>query len=502
METSLELALRAGNPLIWLSSPEEDRSVPRVQAVVEKLKYAAFEWDCISGFKQLSGGTLRQPGDGQCTNVDQALNAAGEYKQHRAVFLFKDVQPLARRMEQQPEYVALCRRLNAVYHALKKSGNAVVFLSCTPVMPAELTDVLALVEADLPDHAERLAIVTGWLRSHSEEFPCEIDEEEIHRLVSTAAGMTSRQIQSAMAMSVVKRKGLFAEAVDDVLDEKVKAVKASEVLEFVPLEQTFDNIGGLAGIKDWLRKRSLAFGRAAAEYRLRPPKGVVLVGPPGTGKSLLAKAAASGLQMALVRFDVGKVQGPLVGQSEERMRMALALAEILAPVVMWMDEIDKGFAGVRGPSGDSGTTQRNFGQFLSWMQERPKPVFILATANSIRDLPPEFLRKGRFDEIFFVDLPTFAERAAILDVLLRKYGRDPTSLISDSLVNRLDRFSGAEIEHIIRDGMYEAFYDDQRALTGQDLETAAGRIVPLADQRRDEIEEMRRWGKANARPAS
>jgi SpoVK/Ycf46/Vps4 family AAA+-type ATPase len=178
------------------------------------------------------------------------------------------------------------------------------------------------------------------------------------------------------------------------------------------------------------------------------------------------------------------------------------MAESQAPVVIWIDELEKAFAGVTGPSGDSGVTQRVFGYFLTWTQERTKPVFLVATANNVRQLPPEFLRKGRFDEIFFVDLPTPSERKAILQVLLHKHGLTTKGLITEGLVNRLDRYTGAEIDCVITESMYEAFYDNQRTVTEKDLETATTKILPLADQMRNEIEELRRWGKANARPAS
>jgi SpoVK/Ycf46/Vps4 family AAA+-type ATPase len=178
------------------------------------------------------------------------------------------------------------------------------------------------------------------------------------------------------------------------------------------------------------------------------------------------------------------------------------MAESQAPAVVWLDEIEKAFAGVRGPSGDSGVGQRVFGTFLTWSQERTKPVFLVATANNIRELPPEFLRKGRFDEIFFVDLPTPAERRAILQVLLRKHGMQPKGLVTEALIEALDRYTGAEIQYVITEAMYEAFYDDQRAVTTKDLQAAISKILPIADQMREEIETIRRWGKANARPAS
>jgi len=502
MENQLERNVRARNSLVWLHSLEEDRSGPRIQAVAEELGYAVFEWNCIDGFKQLSAGQFRQPGDGRCTNVDQALAAVGEYKHQPTVFIFRDFHSLARRMEQSPDYVLLARRVKHLYRTLRQNGNAVVFLASSPAPPAELEECLALVEAALPEKDERLAIVTAWIAANAKGLPCDLDEPGVDRLASTTAGTTSRQIQSALAMSVVHRKGLTAQVLDDVLAEKVKAVKASEVLECIPLKETLDDVGGLAGLKEWLQRRELSFGQEAARYGLPMPKGILVLGPPGVGKSLTAKATASALHMALLRLDIGKVQASLVGQSEERMRRALALAEVQAPCVLWIDELEKAFAGARGASGDSGVTQRVFGSFLTWMQERTRPVFIFATANDISALPPEFLRKGRFDEIFFVDLPTHEERKAILKVLLRKRGRKPGRLVTDALAKRLDRYAGAEIESVIDEAMHEAFYDGQRPLTAQDLEAATTCILPLADQMRDEIEALRRWGKANARPAS
>ncbi len=400
METQLELNVRAQNPMVWLHSVEEDRSVPRIQAVAEKLGYKVFEWNSVAGFVQRSEGQLRQPGNGRCTNIDQALAAVGEYKHQRTLFIFRDFHQLTRRMEQAAEYVPLARRVKDLYHTLRQNGNAVVFLATSPATPAELDECFASVEAALPDKDERLAIVTAWIAANARGLPCDLDEAGIHRLTSTTAGMTSRQIQSALAMSVVNRKGLTAQAVDDVLAEKVKAVKASEVLECVPLKETMNDVGGLGGLKEWLRKRELSFGPAAARYGLPMPKGILVLGPPGVGKSLTAKAAASVLHMALLRLDTGKVQASLVGQSEERMRRALALAEVQAPCVLWVDELEKAFAGVRGPAGDSGVTQRVFGSFLTWLQERTKPVFIFATANNISDLPPEFLRKGASTNCF------------------------------------------------------------------------------------------------------
>jgi SpoVK/Ycf46/Vps4 family AAA+-type ATPase len=287
-----------------------------------------------------------------------------------------------------------------------------------------------------------------------------------------------------------------------MLAEKISVVKTSEVLTYVKVEETLENIGGLDGIKSFMKKRTMAFSKAAERYGLPKPKGVLFLGPPGVGKSLMAKATANILQIPLLRIDIGQLQASLVGQSEERLRLALALAESQSPCVLWLDEIEKAFGGVTGPSGDSGVLQRQFGYILNWMQEHESPVFVTATANNIRQLPPEFLRKGRFDEIFFVDLPTPSERREIMKVLLRKYGQDSKNLVTADFINKTDKFTGAELEYTIIEGLHEAFYPNQRPLSPIDLEEAATRIIPIADQMRNEIEDLRRWGKVNARQAS
>jgi len=502
MENHLEMRLRSRSDVVWLTTPEEDRSVPRIKAVAEKLGYVVFQWTCTDGLTQLSERKVRQPGDGQCTNIDQALIAVGEYKQQQTLFIFRDLHLLARRLEPSAEYVLLTRRIKNLSRLLRQNGNAVVFLASSAAVPSEIADCLTLVEASLPDHEERLAIINAWIAANCGNVPRQVDEEAIHRMASVAAGMTSQQIQASLGMTVVRHKALTPQAVEDVLNEKIAAVKTSEILEYIQITERFSDVGGLAGIKDYIEKRSLAFTRAAERYGLPKPKGILIAGIPGTGKSLIAKAIASSLQIPLLRFDLGKIHASLVGESESRMRKALAIAESQAPVVIQLEEVEKAFAGVRGPSGDSGVSQRVFGTFLTWMQERTKPVFLVATANNIREMPPEFLRKGRFDEIFFVDLPGNEERKAILEVLLRKHGLPVKGLINARLIEKLDRYTGAEIDCVITEAMFEAFYDNQRPVTARDLETAITKVLPLADQMRDEIESLRRWGKANARPAS
>jgi len=502
MEEAMELALRSGQGIIWCSTTEESRTLLRIQVVAERLNYAVFKWTCTEGFVQLSPGELRPPGNGRCTNVEQALHAVGEYTTKKIAVLFVDVPAIISRLQSTPDYVRLLRQVVDLDLNLRRTGNAIVFAAPSTAIPEELRDWATLVETPLPGTQERLAIVRTWIEANCRDVPCDLDEEAIYGVVSITAGMTSRQIQSSLAKTAVKRRGLGSSILPDVLAEKVLVVKSTEVLTVVAVDKTRDSVGGLKNVKDYLARRRLAFSAAAERYGLPMPKGILLVGPPGTGKSLLAKVAATRLQLGLLHIDIGRLQGSLVGQSEERLRSALSLAEAQAPCVVWLDELEKAFGGVGGPSGDSGVLQRQFGYLLNWMQEHRSPVFLVATANDIRRLPPEILRKGRFDEIFFVDLPTAAERREILSVILRRYGQSAKGLVTDTLIGKLERLTGAEIEAAVCEAMYNAFYDDQRPLSALDIEEAAARTVPLADQRRDEINDLRQWGRVNARSAS
>jgi SpoVK/Ycf46/Vps4 family AAA+-type ATPase len=263
------------------------------------------------------------------------------------------------------------------------------------------------------------------------------------------------------------------------------------------------NVGGLSHLKDWLQSRSGAFSERAREFGLPEPKGLLLLGVQGCGKSLTAKAIASLWRLPLLRLDVGAVMNAFVGSSEENMRKAIRISESLAPAILWLDEIEKGFSGTGGPGpdGDSGTTARVFATFLTWLQEKTKPVFVIATANSIDKLPPEMLRKGRFDEIFFVDLPSEAEREEIFRIHLRRRSREPMGYDVKSLAKLSEGMSGAEIEAVVIEGLWRAF-PEGRELLLEDLEYAVRSTVPLSRTMAESIDALRAWARSRARPAS
>ena len=280
--------------------------------------------------------------------------------------------------------------------------------------------------------------------------------------------------------------------------EKANTLKRSGLLEVIPATTGLEDIGGLLNLKEWLHGRTGAFQSRAKDYGLPAPKGLLIVGLPGTGKSLTAKATASAFGLPLLRLDMGRVFGGVVGQSESNLRSVIATAEAIAPCVLWIDEIEKGFSGSKSSgSTDGGTSSRVFGSFLSWMQEKEKPVFVVATANDVSQLPPEFLRKGRFDEMFFVDLPAETERTQIWEIVIRRHDRNPGVFDTVSLAKESEQFTGAEIEAVFVDALHEAFAAE-REPTEQDITAAMAHTVPLAKLMDGRIASLRQWAKGSS----
>jgi SpoVK/Ycf46/Vps4 family AAA+-type ATPase len=290
--------------------------------------------------------------------------------------------------------------------------------------------------------------------------------------------------------------------VELVLAEKKQIVRRDGSLEFYEAREALDDVGGLDVLKGWLSRRVAAFTEDAREYGLPTPKGILVLGVQGCGKSLLAKAVSRAWGMPLLRLDLGRVFGRYIGESEASIRRAIQTAEAVAPAILWIDELEKGFAGASSESHDTGVSARVLGTFLTWMQEKRKPVFVFATANQIRNLPPELLRKGRFDELFFVDLPTPPEREEIFAVHLRKRRRDPADFHLAPLVERTEGFTGAEIEQVVTEALYAAYADHRRPLAQSDLEHAATEIIPLAVTMKEALAGMRHWAASRARKAS
>ncbi|AUB81686.1 AAA family ATPase [Candidatus Thiodictyon syntrophicum] len=357
-------------------------------------------------------------------------------------------------------------------------------------LPAELKHDLPVLELAKPDAAEMDALLertvgdVGALRQVTPGLRA--------KLVEAALGLTSTQARRVFQKAVVSGRGgrLDERCIDLIVEEKRAIIRESGALELYPFVEQEDRIGGLESLKDWLAKRRLAFSEAARDYGLDLPRGVALIGIPGTGKSLCAKVAAGMWKLPLLRLDMGAVFGGILGSSEKNIREAMQIAEVIAPCVLWVDEIEKAFA---GSAGDSGTSSRVLGTFLTWMQEKQTPVFVFATANDVERLPPEFLRKGRFDELFFLDLPTGREREQILEVHLNRKGLPMVRSRFDlpAIARATEGFVGAELEAVVKDGMFAPFMDGQREIETEDLLRAAGDMVPLAKSHRERIERLR-----------
>jgi SpoVK/Ycf46/Vps4 family AAA+-type ATPase len=317
-------------------------------------------------------------------------------------------------------------------------------------------------------------------------------------------GLTLNEAENAFARAMVEDGKLSDSDVDTVLDEKRQTIKKSGILEFITVDVALDDVGGLQNLKRWLLKRDESWLDEAKSYGIPAPKGILITGVPGCGKSLTAKAIGAAWQLPLLRLDIGKIFAGLVGSSEQNMRTAIRTAEAIAPCILWIDEIEKGFAGSSG-SGDSGTSARVFGSFLTWMQEKTHPVFVIATANNIDKLPPEFLRKGRFDEIFFVDLPTRTERKMIWDLHLNKRLKSPQVLgqtkLDDALFEGLsditEGYSGAEIEQAVIAGLFDAF-SEKRSIKDEDLARSVKNMVPLSITQAEAIDTIREWANVRA----
>jgi hypothetical protein len=372
-----------------------------------------------------------------------------------AIYVFKDFHPFLTR-----SHFAVTRRLKEIALHLKNSFKTVILVGPLLEIPGELEKEVTVLNFPLPSREDLSGLldrIVTEVRSYK-QVAIEMDDAGRDRLLQAALGLTLGEAENVFARIIVQDQRLSGDQVGAVFAQKQQIIRKSGLLEYCPAEETFAHVGGMAMLKEWLHKRSVAFTQDARAFGLAAPKGILLLGVQGCGKSLCAKAVSSLWQLPLLRFDMGRMFGSLVGSSEENVRRAIAVAESIAPAILWVDEIDKAFAGAQHSGGsDGGTAARVFGTFLTWLSEKSAPVFVVATANDISQLPPELLRKGRFDEIFFVDLPSAAERAEVFRIHLARRGREPGQFDLAALVEGSHEFSGAEIEEAINSALYDAF---------------------------------------------
>lgn len=493
--------VNAGFPYIYIPSYEEERITNTIKNTLRnkeliKNDRKLYVWTQTDGL--ISDETKIR----DTSNPINAVESVAKSNED-AIYIFKDFHIyFGGDRNARPDY-AVIRKLRDIIPNLKSSRKTIVFISSKLVIPCDMEKEISILDFSLPTETEIKSLLNELISGLNPEN-VKLTEDEKTLLSRSALGLTMQEAENAFCRAIVNLKGLSIDALSIIHEEKNQVVKKTGVLEFVKSDLDINDIGGLENLKKWLIRRNNSWSEKAKQYNLPAPKGVLITGIPGCGKSLTAKAMSAIWGLPLLKLDMGKIFGGIVGSSEENMRKAIATAEAIAPSILWVDEIEKGFSGLKS-GGDSGTSARVFGTFLTWMQEKTAPVFVIATANDISSLPPELLRKGRFDEIFFVDLPTAKEREKIFSVHLKKRMKNSNInhelKISETVCNELANASvgyvGAEIEQIVIAAMYEAFYAD-RGLRKEDVLKAIKETVPLSSTQREQILSLREWAKERA----
>ncbi len=499
-QSELEVLVRARYPLIYVVTWEEQRLLRLVGDIASRLNKKVFEWSITTGL--VPGGTSIQSQKQRDTASQDPLVALDSVIEsvEPALYVFKDFHPFMR-----GQNMSVVRRLREIAASMKNTYKTIIMASPMFEMPPELEKDLTVVDFDLPGERELGALLGRVIEEvkGNPKLNVQTDARTREQIIHALLGLTLAEAENVLAKTLVRNRRLGADSVEVIHEEKKQIIRKSGLLEYYDAEEDINGVGGLDALKNWLLRRAVAFTDEARAFGLPAPKGVLLLGVQGCGKSLMAKAISTAWQLPLLRFDVGRVFGSLVGSSEHNIRRAIQVAESVAPVILWLDEIDKAFRGSRSSGGntDGGTSARVFGTFLTWLSEKTKPVFVVSTANDVSALPPELLRKGRFDEIFFVDLPSAKERKDIFRVHLSRRNLDPGQFDLDVLAAKSSGYSGAEIEEAVVSSLFDVFYE-KRQMTTESLVRGIGQTVPLSKTMSEDMEGLRDWAKGRARPAT
>ena len=474
----LTLLLKARYPIIYINTIEEDR----VEYIIRKyiktsLNRSIYSWDFIDGYTNNpnnEGFAKRNPV--QALELVERLTA-----QTPALFLLKDFNRFL-------TDISISRKLKNITRILKLQPKTIIIIGSELNIPKELYDLITVLQFQLPVNNE----INYELKRLVESLDIEINQQILESLTRVSQGLSLERIRRVLSKIIATYKTIDEKSIQLLLNEKKQLIQQTEILEYWSVNETISKIGGIDNLKEWLTKRKISFSIQASNYGLPTPRGLLLVGIQGTGKSLTAKAIANEWQLPLLKLDVGKLFGGIIGESESRLRQMIELAETISPCILWIDEIDKAFT-KNDSKGDGGTSNRVLATFISWLSEKRKPVFVVATANNVELLPLEIIRKGRFDEIFFLDLPKKQEREEIFKIHIQEFRPNSWESFDYSKLGQLsDSFSGAEIRQSIIEGMYHAFYE-KREFTTEDICLALTQLIPLSQLENTQTLQLKNW---------
>lgn len=493
-ERDLTALLKARNTLLWIVTREEKRVEGTIIEAAAAAKYETRLWDVADGLVDASGDQV----GGRNTRDPNAMLATIPAGDGRFVYVLRD-------MHKWLDGVVL-RKVRNLARSLqstpRQNARAMVILTPSAEVPPELAGHATVIDFPLPERPEIARILDSVMGALPDELreAAGVVNGARDASIDAAVGLTAEEASNCYAKSLVTSRTIDPSI---VADEKKRIIAREKVLTWSdPDPRGLDAVGGLDNLKSWLTTRRVALSQRARDFGLPAPKGVMLVGVPGCGKSLTAKAVAAAWELPLLRLDMGALKSKWVGESEGNIRRALQVAETVAPCVLWLDEIEKALSGSSSGAADGGVSSDALGTVLNWMQERVGSVFVVATANDVSQLPPELLRKGRFDDLFFVDLPNAEERAEIIRATLGQYGRDLDDQTIETVVAVTEDYTGAELAALVPDALFAAFADDEREITGDDLVAAAGTVAPLARTAAEKIEALRKWAVGRTRPAT
>lgn len=500
--------LRARNPLLWIITREEARAEAHLVEAARAAGYVPLFWDIAQGVSDLSGAVRSEIGSADPQDTMRAILSRSDSQgtpeaPARTVWIMRDLPVWLDGPGGAPTLRLLRNLVRKLPTAPRHRANAIIVLSASAGPPPELATVASVIDWPLPDRPEVAAILDSVLGGLPDDMQSTAAPNGTREAaIDAAVGLSDDQVRGCYAKSLVLSRRIDPAA---VASEKKRVIAAERVLEWIdPLKGGLDSVGGLEYLKGWIKDRSLAYSPAARAYGLPAPRGMLLVGVAGCGKSMTAKAISTGWRCPLLKLDFGALKDKYVGQSEQNIRRAYRTIEALGRCVVWIDEIEKAMAGATQGAADGGVASDALGSFLTWMQDRAGECFVIATANNVDALPPELLRKGRFDEVFFVDLPTRSERVEILASALNFHGRNNlTGLMGlKEVADNCARFTGSEVASLVPTALYAAFADNAREITVDDLIAAARTVVPLSKTSAEKLTALRNWAQERARPAS